>query len=118
MGELTSPLGDEGPPRGARSAATDTSDPLTYRQRCLKQQGTEPPRYDRHCQTKGCMCHHETCYKGWVDHEGGTMPCDICRIDLWARWFKREELRAAGYPGASLSAVMTPTPTAGTSRAR
>ena len=38
---------------------------------------------DSHCRTAGCTCTHSGgCYKGWVDANGKSGPCRICRPQM------------------------------------
>lgn len=39
--------------------------------------------HEAHCGRGGCLCtHSDECFKGWIDHDGGTAPCPICRPSL------------------------------------
>lgn len=63
--------------------------------------------YDAHCTRKACHCNHVQCYKGWIDTDKGTTPCQYCRGNTHERWLKREQARHKGYPLEALSRIMT-----------
>jgi hypothetical protein len=42
---------------------------------------------EAHCGRPGCECHHDECFKGWLDDlvPNATVPCRVCRPVLWQR---------------------------------